>query len=313
MSLLRRRHETDRLAQLRALMPRDPWQLQRFVDRLLGLHVNDQPIMPGSASPLSYLVHSFFGDVWRGVGPMHQVDGGDALLWANRGGGKTMLGAAATLLDLIFKPGVQVRVLAGSLEQGRKMHEHLCTLLGRASMRGVLASPPTRRRVRLRHGSQVEILAGSARSVRGVRVHKLRCDELEDLPPDLWDAAQLVTRSGACGPWLVRGSIEAMSTHHRLGGLMGRLLDARSAPGGGHCSGEGGRRLFRWTAMDVIERCPPRRACEPCLLWCDCRGRAKQASGFVTVEDLIRQRRRTSDATWRAEMLCERQAQPSAA
>lgn len=237
------------------------------------------------------------------------------MVWANRGGGKTMLGAVATLLDLLFKPGVQVRILGGSLEQSSKMYEHLRSLLDRPVLRDasgqsdVLAGPATSRRVELANGSRVEILAGSQRSVRGTRVHKLRCDEVEEFDPAVWEAAQLVTRSGECGGRWVRGSVEGLSTMHRPFGLMSRLVgdDLKSRKTGEPKSKkDDGLRVFKWNAMDVAARCPPELPCEGCVLWDDCGGRAKLATGFVPIEDLIAQRKRTSDLTWSAEMMCER-------
>ena len=214
------------------------------------------------------------------------------------------IGAVATLLDLLFKPGVQVRILGGSLEQSAKMFEHLVGLCDRPAIRGVLAQAPTQRRVVTVHGSEAHVLAQSQRSVRGVRVHKLRCDEVEAFDPAVWEAAQLATRSGWCGEgehctW-VRGRIEALSTMHRPFGMMSRLTGAGE---------QGGRRVMRWNYLDVIERCPSERPCESCVLWDDCGGRAKQANGFVRVDDLVRQWHRSSRDTWSAEMLCRRPRQ----
>lgn len=300
----------QRLGVLMATEPRTPDQLHAWVQRGLGLDVGRTAVGLGSTPPFDYLCHAFF-------------EGGDCVVWANRGGGKTMLGAVATLLDLVFRPGVQVRILGGSLEQSSKMYEHLRTLLDRPLLRDVsgpsdvLAGRATARRVKLTNGSAVEILAGSQRSVRGTRVHKLRCDEVEEFDPAVWEAAQLVTRSGVCGGHAVRGSVEGLSTMHRPFGLMSKLVDpgisgeviggrsgALSSPAGN--SAAHGLKVFKWNAMDVIGRCPPAIACDGCVLWADCGGRAKGASGFVPAEDLIAQRRRTSDLTWSAEMLCER-------
>ena len=156
-----------RLAQLR---PRDAAELFRFVDKVLDLRVT-------AAGPRDYLQHAFFED-------SHDRPR-DAVVWANRGGGKTMLGAAATLLDLLFKPGIQIRILGGSFEQSQKMYEHLVALLERPVLRDVITQLPTQRRVELESGSTVELLSQSHRSVRGTRVHKLRCDEVEEFDPDL--------------------------------------------------------------------------------------------------------------------------------
>ena len=293
-----------RLRQLQAMRPRTANQLHRFVSAALGLAVPRGSVSGVGCSPFDYLCDGFFGR------------SGDCVVWANRGGGKTMLGAAATLLDLVFRPGVQVRVLGGSLAQSEKMYEHLRSLLDRPVFRGgggVLAGEPTSRRVVLANGSRVELLAGSQRSVRGTRVHILRCDEVEEMDPAVWEAAQLVTRTGVCGGEIVHGRIEALSTMHRVGGLMAGLTeevfggaghggDESPSPGGG----ESHRRLYRWNALDVVARCPEAMPCEGCALWDDCGGRAKRAAGFVPVADLLRSRGRVSDGVWDAEMMCRR-------
>src|SRR6185295_11834760 len=49
----------------------------------------------------------------------------DVVVWAPRGGGKTRLAAAATLLDMLDKPGVSIRILGGSLDQSLRLWEHL--------------------------------------------------------------------------------------------------------------------------------------------------------------------------------------------
>ncbi|QDU35572.1 Terminase-like family protein [Poriferisphaera corsica] len=217
--------------------------------------------------------------------------GGDCVVWANRGGGKTMLGAVVTLLDLMFKPGIQVRILGGSLEQSGRMYEHLLGLLERPMLKGIVKGEPTQRKIELVNGSRVEILAQSQRSVRGVRVHKLRCDEVEEFDKDVWEAAQLVTRSGWCGDVWVKGRVEALSTMHRAGGLMGRLVSQ-------------GWQVFRWNAIDVMQRCD--RECEGCVLADDCGGKGKKGEGFVGVDDLVDQWRRTSLGTWESEMMCRK-------
>ena len=311
---------SPRLRHLLALRPTTPAQLHRFVKRGLGLDVARTAVSAGSSPPFAYLEHAYF-------------DRGDCVVWANRGGGKTMLGAVATLLDLLFKPGVQVRILGGSLEQSGKMYEHLTSLLDRPLLSGadggggvaggaggggggVLAAPATSRRVVLGHGSRAEILAGSQRSVRGTRVQKLRCDEVEEFDPAVWEAAQLVTRSADCGGRRVRGGVEGLSTMHRPFGLMSKLVEdaasavsvdgSRSAEGVAGEGGAGGVKVFRWNALDVAARCPAALPCAGCLLWDDCGGRAKTAEGFVPIQDLLDQRRRTSDRTWSAEMMCRR-------
>lgn len=287
------------LRQLMALRPTTPTQLHRFVTLALRLQVPRTSVSMLGSAPFDYLRDAFF------------MRGQDPVVWASRGGGKTLLGATATLLDLIFKPGIEVRILAGSLQQAERMYEHLRLLIDRPIFRDgrhLLATAPTQRRIVLLNGSRAEVLAGSPRAVRGTRVQVVRCDEAEEIDPAVWSAAQLTTRTARCGDVVVPGRIEALSTHHRVGGLMEQLTrntpaEGASAPGTPVSSP---RTIYRWNALDVVARCPPQIPCDGCVLWNDCRGRAKQAHGYFDVHELIRQRGRVSDDVWDAEMMCRR-------
>lgn len=240
----------------------------------------------------------------------------DAIVWANRGGGKTFMGAVATLLDLVFKPGVEVRILGGSMDQSRRMHAHLRRLFDERShpaLAALLEKPISERRIVLKNGSELELLAQSQTSVRGTRVQKLRCDEVELFARDVWEAAQLVTRSKEVlfggAPLLVRGSVECLSTMHVPHGIMHGVVREANA---------GTRTLFRWGVVDVLGSCGTAHACSRgegegivrCPLWEECEGRAKARDaqgvppGHVSVADAIGMKSRVSLKTWAAEMLC---------
>lgn len=284
------------------LFPSTPEALHAWVRRVLGVSLARRPVVPGNAAPFDYVRHAFF-EGGRLLGEAHGPV--DAVVWANRGGGKTFLAALATVLDLVFKPGVQVRLLGGSLEQSQRMHAHVCAFLRAPALAGVVEGRMTARRVALRNGSAAEILAQSHTSVRGTRVQKLRCDEVELFDPELWEAAQLVTRSMECDlaegrRVRIEGAVEALSTMHRPYGTMQRVV----------AEAHGGTRvLFRWGVVDALESCPEARPCAPCALEPECAGRAKPAhrppaeAGHVAVEDAVRMKARVGQATWEAEML----------
>ena len=133
--------------------------------------------------------------------------GTDCLVWACRGGGKTLLGAVASLLDCLWQPGCSVRILGGSEEQSRRMYEYLTGALDRG-FSSELAGTATKTGCKFANGSAVQVLAQSQASVRGHHVQRLRCDEVELFDPDVWEAAQLITQSqGAVG-----ARLEALST-----------------------------------------------------------------------------------------------------
>ncbi len=65
-----------------------------------------------------------------------------------------------------------------------------------------------------------------------------------------------------------------------------------------------GYRLIQWCLWEVIERCGPDRRCEDCPLAADCRGVAREGTGFFSIDDAIAIRARSSRAAWESEMLC---------
>lgn len=346
-------------------IPPNPDALHAWIVTHLGVRIARTALIEGHAAPFDYLIHTFFEGTHRGLGlPAHDVataashiqptspsphapvphssssssskslspSSPDCTVWANRGGGKTYLAAIATLLDLLFKPKCQVRILAGSIEQGRRMHEHLRSFLERVELDHIPSRITTRRISIPAMKSAVEILAASQTSVRGTRVQKLRCDEVDLFDPELWSAAQLVTRSlpDVPGPWgtTIRGSVEALSTMHKPFGLMWKLVgDPSVARASSPCSDaessdpnrplplSASRSLFRWGLLDVLEHCPPERSCSTCPLEPECHGRAKftplTCEGHITIDDAANMKFRVGRETWESEMLCLRPSRSS--
>src|SRR4051812_38297854 len=77
--------------------------LQAWAQVYCGIWVPTKAVCVGHCAPMEYL--------WKA----YQEPARDLVVWAPRGGGKTKLGAVATLLDLVHKPGCSVRILGGSL------------------------------------------------------------------------------------------------------------------------------------------------------------------------------------------------------
>lgn len=281
--------------------------LHEWIETTLGVRIARSAVVDGHTAPFDYICHAFFE---RGASA-HDAERArpprDCVVWANRGGGKTFLGAIATLLDLVFKPTIEIRLLGGSLEQSRRMHAHLCNFLSRPELAWMVDGKVSDRRVRLLNGSCVELLAQSQTSVRGTHVQKLRCDEVDLFDPEVWEAAQLVTKSKRCGDVWVHGAIECLSTMHIPHGVMYGLVEEAK---------QGGRALFKWGTLDVMEDCREHPLCaphgdgaRPCALGDECAGTLRaRAGGFghVLVDDALRMKGRVSRATWESEMLCLR-------
>jgi hypothetical protein len=90
--------------------------------------------------------------------------------------------------------------------------------------------------------------------------------------------------------------MEIISTMHRPYGLMQKIVSNAQ---------KFGTPVFKWCVWEVIEKCTDRN-CSQCPLWCDCQGKAKQAEGYLKIDDCITQMRRASRAGWESEMLCKR-------
>jgi hypothetical protein len=305
--------------------PRSPEALWQFVRSLYGLAPPRRAVCPGHVAPMEYLIRSI----------LHP--GRDLVVWASRGGAKTELGSVAAHLDSIMRPGCQTRILGGSLDQSEKMYEYMQKKWD-GPMRGLLAREPTARRTELVNGSIVEVLTQSPRSVRGQRVHRLKCDEVDEFSPEVWQAAQFVTQSsaGGDGRWIA-AHMEVFSTMHRPFGPMAEIVDGlaessrdlpdrqagRELAGAPACIEDhqadehareltlaargAGPLLLKWCLWEVIEPCRKEdRSCSRCPLWTDCLGKARLADGYFPIDDAIAQKSRASPAAWQAEMLCLR-------
>ncbi len=216
---------------------------------------------------------------------------GDAVVWANRSGGKTHLAAVATLLDCVFKPRCAVRILGGSAQQSAGMYEYLADFVHRG-FEQLLDGPFQKERCRFVNGAGVEIMTQSSRNVRGRHIHKLRCDEVELFDEQVFSAAKFITQSTDG----LTAAMEMASTMHRPYGLMQKIITRAR---------ENHTPTFKWCMFEVIENCTD-RSCSRCALNGYCRGKAKRASGYLKIDDCITQMKRSSKAAFEAEMLCIR-------
>lgn len=269
---------------VRCLPPRTKQDLYNYVKVFLGVDIPSQSVCADHCSPLDYLWHAYSCDM-RGAAD------GDAVVWANRGGGKTRIAAIATLLESLFKAGCQTRILGGSLEQSSRMYDYLVEFVYNG-FEDMLKEPIRREKCTFANGSKVQILPQSSKSIRGQHIQKLRCDEVELFDEEVFTAAKFITKSTDS----ITAAMEVLSTMHRPYGLMQKLIAS---------AGENGTPIFKWCIWEVMEKCVDRN-CSRCSLDKYCKGRAKDCVGYLKIDDCIAQMRRSSTAAFEAEMLCKR-------
>jgi hypothetical protein len=254
----------------------------------LGLIVPDRAVCPGHNAPLDYAWYSYSGNF-----PALREPGrtnGDCVVWANRGGGKTILAAAVTYLEGLYKDNCKTRILAGSLEQSRRMYEYLLDWLEPHRDREEFTIRSER--CVFPRGTQVRILPQSQRAIRGLHINKLRCDEVEMFDPQTFESAKYIAKSR--GDLL--GALEVLSTMHRPCGLMHRIISDAT---------DTGVPVFRWCLWETIEKCTD-RSCDRCPLDGYCGKKAQRANGYLTIDDAVTIMRRSSRQGFETEMLCLR-------
>ncbi len=283
--------------------PEDDDALHAWIAERLGYRIPRVPVCEGHAAPFQPLADLFF----------ERVDG--AVLWANRGGGKTLLLALLAFLEALHKPGVDILGLGGSLAQAAIGFDYLHGFVERLGLHDEVAQQSSTA-LRLKNGSRITVIPASTRQARGPHPHKLRCDEVDECPPDvLWAALQGPQTKAAEGDGVVIArSVALSSTLHKPYGTMQQLVDAHEAKG---------LRLYKWCYREVTQRCLLRKAgaevtdeelpgsgvahCpEDCPLLESCAGKLRDADGYLPVSDVQQARRLNDRATWAVEWECER-------
>ncbi len=271
--------------EIRTTRPTSKNSLHDYILNFFGVDIPDKPMTEGHKTAMDYVWFSFNVDFEK-----NPRQNGDCIVWASRGGGKTIVSAILSLLDCVFKPEIQIRILSGSGYQAGRMYEYFQDYMHK-SFEDMIADErnhPVKKTI-LKNGASVEVFVQTEISVRGQHVHKLRCDEVELFKPKVYEASQYTTMS-------TKGYIaarEVISTMHRSRGLMKRIIDE---------SEKLGQPIFKWNIWDVVEKC--KRKCEICKLQEYCQSKAKKGTGYYKISDIITQLERAGKRSFAMEMLC---------
>jgi len=269
--------------------------LGELIEIDFGLKLPDRSFTPGHSTPLRF-VHDALSYPDR-----------DVAAWACRSGLKTLSASIIAAVQFAWTDGLQARVLSGSQAQAGTLYGYW-----KRWCQSVLAERrPVLRRTRTELGGGcMEIVAASQAAVRGPKVHRLFEDELDEIDPEIDQAAVGMLASSPGRP----ARTVYTSTWHRSGGLMGRLIDASPA---------NGVSLHKWNIWEVIENCPRERhddgrGCESCPLREPCVGKARRkhpdrkvgiaadAEGLVAIDDAVKAFSKLDLDAWRAEYECAR-------
>jgi len=260
------------------------------IGNLFGVHIASESVCSGHCAPLDFVYD------WCYQRPSLSV------ILGPRGGGKSYLAAFGTLWDSLKYDRHGTRILGGSKAQSQQIYEAIVGFSMTATGQRVFQTV-NKESARCISGSDISMLAASSTSVRGPHVPSLKLDEIDEIDPDIREAAM-----GMCMERLgVSASVAMMSTWHRLGGPMGDLIERGQA---------GEFPYYHFCAFDILERCPESRSgpnlenCPACPLvkWChdttNPLPKAKRSNGHYAIDSLIQKVKGVSLRVFEADYLC---------
>ena len=279
--------------------PRTRAELRDWVLGFTGIRIPSRPVCKGHSAPFDMFARQV-------------LERPSLALWHGpRGSGKSFLSALDTHLASRFNPRHETRILGGSRAQSEQIYRAIRDAVMEAtgpfggdedSIRRLLKTEAV-----YANGSRVSILAASPTSVRGPHVAALKLDEVDEIDPDIREAAlgMAMDLRGA------KASVLMTSTWHRLAGPMASLVEQGR---------DGAFPVDTYCVFEVLERCPTSRSgpnlekCPECPLfaWChedrdqDPKGRpkAKRSRGHYGIDALIQKVKAVSPRVFASDYLC---------
>lgn len=266
-------------------------QLAAWITRVTGHRIPRVAVCADHDAPFSFIADLFFERQ------------SDALVLANRAGGKTMDVAALHLANGHFKPGHETSHIGAIDIQAKRAYAYYRAGLRSDDLREQ-APYPHIRETEWRNGSRIEILPGTEAQTQGGHPYLVTFDELEQGKRQPYENAKSMPvewtdADGKRHP----GQFVATSTRQNALGMMQRALDEAE---------ESGTRTYVWCALETIDGSTCRDdkgepLCESCPIFnAGCEGRALASDGWRSRDEIVRTYNRVGADTWEAQHLCRK-------
>ena len=285
--------------------PKTRDELLQWVLDYTGVRIADRSVCIGHTSPADY-----FSKLVLDRPSL-------ALVLGPRGGGKSFLSALDTHYHSRWNAKHGTKILGGSRSQSEQVYRALREAVyegqGDKGSDAETIAKLMKGEAVYHNGSNVAILTASSKSVRGPHVASLKLDEVDEIAPELREAAMgmCMNRHGSSA------SVVMTSTWHRMNGPMAHLMErahAKEFP------------LYSFCSFEILEECSSKRSgpwvggeagyahCPQCPLkpWCHAeRDRnggvplAKRSNGHYGIDSLIQKVRSVSRRTFESDYLCQ--------
>jgi hypothetical protein len=268
--------------------PATPESLSEWIEAHTGHRIPGKAVCDNHNAPLDF--------VWRFFN--HELT--EAIVLANRAGGKTFDTAALHLANGYWKPGFETSHIGAIQIQAKRAYAYYTAGLRHPDLREQAPDPHIGETVWL-NGSRIEILPGTEAQTQGGHPHLASYDELEQGKRQPYENSKSmpVEWTNATGE-RHGGQFLATSTRQSGLGLMQRALDEAA---------ETGTPVIEWCVFETMEPCDgkegrPDCEAEACPLWQWCEGRAVDADGWRSKAEIVRLYNRVGRDTWEAQHLC---------
>lgn len=301
-----------------SVAPRTPAELHRWIARYVGLSIPQEHVCEAHQAPFDFVAAAYFENI------------SDALVLANRAGGKTHDVACLHLVNAATKPNHYTSHIGAIKRQAERCWSYYRRALTRPDLHELAPAPRVGSTI-WRNGSEAEILPGTEAQTQGGHPHLTAFDELEQGRYQSWENAKAMPEeyTRADGTRAL-GQFIATSTRISGLGLMQRALDEAE---------QAGTPVYSWCVLETMEPCDGRAGRPPCIgeacpiaTWCigsddaagqredfaaavhhceddatlGLHGRVVHADGWRSYAQIMRVFGRSGIDTWLAQHLCLR-------
>lgn len=282
---VRTNDEELRISLLTAIQHKDRKALHMWIKIALGISIPYKSICPDHDAPFDFVADYLFENFIN------------ALVLANRSGGKTEdFAVLDTILTWLY-PNIEVATVGAILEQAKKCYSYFQTFSTRFPFHFNIAQS-TMNKTDCGNGSNLQVLPGTMAAVNSPHPSFTFLDEIDLMQPNVLSQAIAMGQS--------KNGIQARtvltSTRKFAGGIMQRMLDNAD---------NAGYKTYKWCIWEVMEGLPdPKselygRIMQ--LFGATLPDRIGQADGYYTWIDVIQKYlfyRENDIDVWDAEYLC---------
>jgi hypothetical protein len=264
--------------------PKTPDELHGWVREITGHDIPRVAVCPDHQAPFDFIADLYF----------HVVS--EALVMANRGGGKTQDVAALHLANAAFKPSHETSHIGAIELQGKRCYGYYKKGLRHPTLAKQAPNPHIRDTEWL-NGSRIEILPGTEAQTQGGHPMLVAYDELESGKWQPYENSKLMPNEWQDGDVGRVGQFVATSTRVTSLGLMQRALDEAE---------ENDTPVYEWCIYETMRPCTEDCEANGCQLYEWTEGRSRNAVGWRSHADILATYNRVGEDTWEAQMLCRK-------